>query len=78
MYIMKTVHDQLGHHGMYATKMLIKERFWWPEMERDIAWYISTCYICQECHYIIHGEYWCFLFVVFDCFQRISMCSCHD
>ncbi len=36
MYIMKTVHDQLGHRGMYATKMLIKERFWWPEMERDM------------------------------------------
>ncbi|SJL12108.1 uncharacterized protein ARMOST_15529 [Armillaria ostoyae] len=38
MYIMKAAHDQLGHRGMYATKMLIKERFWWPEMERDIAW----------------------------------------
>ncbi len=48
MYIMKTAHDQLGHHGMYATKMLIKERFWWPEIERDIAWYVGTCHICQE------------------------------
>ncbi|SJL13049.1 uncharacterized protein ARMOST_16486 [Armillaria ostoyae] len=49
MYIMKAAHDQLGHRGMYATKMLIKERFWWPEMERDIVWYVSTCHICQEC-----------------------------
>ncbi len=48
MYIMKMAHDQLGHRGMYATKMLIKERFWWPEMERDIAWYVGTCHICQE------------------------------
>ncbi|SJL18320.1 uncharacterized protein ARMOST_21906 [Armillaria ostoyae] len=49
MYIMKAAHDQLGHRGMYATKILIKERFWWPEMERDIVWYVSTCHICQEC-----------------------------
>ncbi len=33
MYIMKATHDQLGHQRMYATKMLIKEMFWWPEMK---------------------------------------------
>ncbi len=48
MYIMKAVHDQLGHRGIYAMKTLIKERFWWPEMERDISWFVSTCEICQQ------------------------------
>ncbi len=48
MYIMKAAHDQLGHRGIYAMKMLIKERFWWPEMERDISWFVSTCEICQQ------------------------------
>ena len=48
MYMMKAAHDSLGHRGFYATKMLIAERFWWPEMERDIAWYCKTCQFCQE------------------------------
>ncbi len=49
MYIMKAVHDQLGHRGIYVMKMWIKKRFWWPEMERDISWFVSTCEICQQC-----------------------------
>jgi Integrase zinc binding domain len=41
-------HDSLGHRGFYATKMLIAERFWWPELERDVSWYCKTCQLCQE------------------------------
>jgi Integrase zinc binding domain/RNase H-like domain found in reverse transcriptase len=48
MYMMKASHDNLGHRGFYATKMLIAERFWWPEMERDISWFCKTCKVCQE------------------------------
>jgi hypothetical protein len=48
MYLMKASHDSLGHRGFYATKTLINERFWWPEMERDISWYCKTCDICQK------------------------------
>ena len=48
MYMMKASHDSLGHRGFYATKSLIAERFWWPEMERDISWYCKTCHICQK------------------------------
>ena len=48
MYLMKASHDSLGHRGFYATKTLIAERFWWPEMERDISWYVKTCDICQK------------------------------
>ena len=48
MYLMKASHDSLGHRGFYATKTLISERFWWPEMERDISWYCKTCDICQK------------------------------
>ena len=47
MYLMKASHDSLGHRGFYATKTLINERFWWPEMERDVSWYCKTCDICQ-------------------------------
>ena len=48
MYLMKASHDSLGHRGFYATKSLVGERFWWPEMERDIGWYCKTCDICQK------------------------------
>ena len=48
MYLMKASHDSLGHRGFYATKTLIGERFWWPEMERDISWYCKTCDMCQK------------------------------
>src|SRR5271169_1013421 len=47
MYMLKAAHDSLGHRGFYATKSLIAERFWWPEMERDVSWYCKTCHVCQ-------------------------------
>jgi hypothetical protein len=34
--MLASAHDSLGHRGAYATKMLIAERFWWPEFERDV------------------------------------------
>ena len=48
MYLLKASHDSLGHRGFYATKTLIAERFWWPEMERDVSWYCKTCDLCQK------------------------------
>lgn len=48
MYRMRVAHDALGHKGLYATKQLIGKRFWWPEFERDVDWYVKTCQLCQE------------------------------
>jgi len=48
MRMLASAHDSLGHRGFYATKMLVAERFWWPELERDVAWYCKTCQLCQE------------------------------
>jgi hypothetical protein len=47
MYMMKGSHDSLGHKGLYSTKSLIELRYWWPEMDRDIDWYIKSCKLCQ-------------------------------
>jgi hypothetical protein len=47
MEMLKMAHDSLGHRGFYATKTLISERFWWPELERDVSWYCKTCHLCQ-------------------------------
>jgi hypothetical protein len=41
-------HDDTGHRGFYATRALIVERYWWPFMGQDIAWYVKTCHICQS------------------------------
>ncbi len=48
MYMMKAAHDSLGHRGIYSTKNMLSERFWWPELERDVVWYIKSCHYCQE------------------------------
>ena len=33
MYMLKSVHDSLGHRGIYPTAELIKQHFWWPNIE---------------------------------------------
>jgi ribosomal protein L21E len=48
MYMLTAAHDHNGHRGFFATKALLTQRFWWPEMEKDISWYVKTCHVCQE------------------------------
>ena len=43
LFLITTVHDDVGHHGVYATTTLLTERYWWPYMVQDIAWFILTC-----------------------------------
>ncbi|KAJ3978266.1 hypothetical protein F5890DRAFT_1381397, partial [Lentinula detonsa] len=45
---MQAAHDGLGHRGVYATNALLAERFWWPDLERDVNWYVKTCNLCQQ------------------------------
>ena len=45
--ILHAAHDDVAHKGFYMTHALIFERFWWPTMRSDIAWFICTCYLCQ-------------------------------
>jgi hypothetical protein len=47
LFMLRAAHDALGHRGAYATKMLISERFWWPEIDSDVKWYVQTCHECQ-------------------------------
>ena len=41
------MHDNLGHRSLFATQAALLERFWWPQVAADIAWYICSCHICQ-------------------------------
>ena len=45
---MRSLHDHLGHKGSFATKEFVSDRFWWPELERDVQWYVKTCHVCQQ------------------------------
>lgn len=46
--IFTSVHNKLGNKGKYSVKHLIKQRFWWPNMTRNIEWFIKSCYLCQK------------------------------
>ena len=48
MWMLSAAHDYLGHKGMYATEQLLKKRFWWPDMENDVNWFVRSCKTCQE------------------------------
>ena len=39
--------NNVGHHGIYATNALLAEKYQWPLMTQDIAWFIKMCHICQ-------------------------------
>ena len=47
LFLISSAHDDVGHHGFYATNALLTERYWWPAMAHDIAWFVLTCHVCQ-------------------------------
>jgi hypothetical protein len=47
LFLITSAHNDVGHHGAFATNALLAERYWWPHMAQDIAWFILTCHICQ-------------------------------
>ncbi len=44
--VLKSLHDDSGHHGVDRTTELIGDRFYWPRMTLDIEQYIKTCSSC--------------------------------
>ena len=45
--ILVSAHDEAGHHGDFATHAQIIDRFWWPDLTTDVAWFVKTCHLCQ-------------------------------
>ncbi len=45
--IVRAVHDDLGHKGVYSTRRTLTDHFWWPSLDHDVKWYINTCHQCQ-------------------------------
>jgi transposase InsO family protein len=44
-----------GHPGWRQTLILIKKRFTWPSMRRDIKEYVRSCIICVRCKPVNKG-----------------------
>ena len=47
LFLITSAHNDVGHHGFFATNSLLTERYWWPNMAQDTAWFILTCHLCQ-------------------------------
>ncbi|KAJ8457162.1 hypothetical protein ONZ45_g18426 [Pleurotus djamor] len=45
--LIKQAHDELGHKGVYTTRTRLLKRFWWPQLGRNVQWYIRTCHDSQ-------------------------------
>lgn len=40
---LKELHNQMGHQGTDRTVSLIRDRFFWPQMQREIEQYVMSC-----------------------------------
>ena len=49
--IISEAHNSLiaGHAGNFRTLGRIKEQFWWPGMDADVADHVRRCTVCQAC-----------------------------
>ena len=46
--LIRAMHDDLGHKGVFAVYEGLRARFWWPRMREDIQGFIKTCDRCQR------------------------------
>ena len=47
--VMTLAHERGGHLGARKVKALVKQRFVWPEMAKDIVKHCQSCEVCQRC-----------------------------
>ena len=47
--VMASCHDEptKGHTRVYKTMELVKQRYWWKGMGKDIENYVKSCPVCQ-------------------------------
>jgi len=46
--VLRECHDAVRHKGLYTTRSLVIECYWWPHVHEDLLWFVKTCHICQE------------------------------
>lgn len=44
--VLHSLHDTAGHQGQHRTLSLVRQRFFWSGMERDVVNYVQSCQRC--------------------------------
>ena len=44
--ILRMLHDDYGHQGLYQILALVRERFYWSMMNHDATEYVTNCHWC--------------------------------
>ena len=44
-HVFKLAHE--GHQGKVRTKSRLREKVWWPNIDKQVESFIKTCYPCQ-------------------------------
>ncbi|MBW0503378.1 hypothetical protein O181_043093 [Austropuccinia psidii MF-1] len=47
-YILKSLHEHMGHRGENETYRRIKARFWWEGMKKSVKKLVQSCLACQK------------------------------
>ena len=45
--LVAAAHNRCGHRGRDATWQHLNDRYWWPNMYNDVAWFVRSCNACQ-------------------------------
>src|SRR5699024_8901921 len=45
--ILRMVHDEAGHLGIYKSTEAVRQRFYWPHWKNDVKLHLRECFICQ-------------------------------
>ncbi|OSC96482.1 hypothetical protein PYCCODRAFT_1340325, partial [Trametes coccinea BRFM310] len=40
-------HNTAGHRGRDATYKTLSDRYYWPDMYSEVAWFVRSCNACQ-------------------------------
>ena len=46
-HIISQAHEVVGHKAIFATLSNLWQQFWWPMLEEDVKWFVSTCHPCH-------------------------------
>lgn len=46
--VLKALHNEMGHQGAERTFSLVRDRFFWPQMQRELEHYVSSNCSCLK------------------------------